>query len=77
MVGHTGTTHALRYSMNQASQTLSVSELASATRSNRVMVALPGIACESLKALQDANSMPVECEAVEALRFANILAGRA
>jgi hypothetical protein len=68
---------ALRYSMNNNKSTLSVSELAALSRSKRAMVTLPGVSCESRKQLADANAMPVECEAIEALRFANILAGRA
>ena len=56
---------------------LTVKELAAATRSLRTPVTLPGISCESRKALEIAKNMPVLDESREQLHFANILAGRA
>jgi hypothetical protein len=61
--------------MSESIKPLTVSELASATRSARVMVTLPGVDCESRKALAFANALPASVESREALAFANALAG--
>ena len=55
--------------MNQSIKSVSV--LAASTRSDRGMVALPGVAQDAtLLALADASAMPIECDATSEVKFA-------